>query len=151
METVTEDTYSNLMLIIRRSYMSYTVICLTYPTEWKLETVRNLFVIHIKPLRQVLDHGLIPEKVQRLIDFNQELWLKSYICMKTELRTKAKNDFWKEFFELLNNLVFEKTVENVRKYRDITLVANNTGRCHLMLELNYHIKSSFQKFCRQEK
>ena len=71
--------------------------------------------------------------------------------MKTELRTKAKNDFGKEFFKLMNNLVIEKTVENVRKYRDITLVAINTGRCHLMLQPNYHIKSSFQKFDWQKK
>ena len=54
--------------------------------------------MHIRALKQALNHGLILKKVNRLIRFNQEAWLKTYIDMNTKLRTEAKNDFEKDFF-----------------------------------------------------
>ena len=78
------------------------------------------YVVHIRALKQALNHGLILKKVHRVIQFNQEAWLRPYIDMNTELRTKAKNDFQKDFFKLMNNAVFGKTMENLRKHRDIS-------------------------------
>ena len=65
--------------------------------------------------------------------------------MNTELRKKAKNDFEKDFFKLMNNSVLGKTMENVRKNRDIKLVTTNKRRNKLVSELNYHTSKWFSK------
>ena len=63
--------------------------------------------------------------------------------MNTEYRMKAKNDFEKDLYKLMNNAVFDKTMENVRKHRDINLVINDTKRNKLVSEPNYHTKKWF--------
>ena len=83
---------------------------------------KNSYVIHIQALNQALQHGLRLDRIHRVIEFNQLPWLKTYIDFNTQLRTAAANDFEKDFFKLMNNLVFGKTVENIRKHRNIGLV-----------------------------
>ena len=95
-------------------------------------------IVHINVLKQALDHGLKLKKVYRVIEFEQEAWLKEYIDVNTELRKKATNDFEKDFFKLMNNAVFGKTMENVRKHRDIKLVKSDKKRNKLVLEPNFH-------------
>ena len=96
------------------------------------------YVVYITSLKQALNHGLKLKNVHRIIEFNQESWFKPYIDMNTELRKVAKNDFEKDFFKLMNNAVFGKTVKNVRKHRDIKLVTTDKKRSKLVLEPNYH-------------
>ena len=65
--------------------------------------------------------------------------------MNTELRKQAKNDFEKDFFKLMNNAVFKKTMENVRKHRDIKLVTTDKRRNQLVSEPNYHTTKWFSE------
>ena len=88
---------------------------------WNLQDKKD-YVVHINVLKQALDHGLKLIKVYQVTEFDQETWLKEYINFNTKLRKKATNDFEKDFFKLMNNAVFGKTMENVRKHRDIKLV-----------------------------
>ena len=96
------------------------------------------YIVHINVLKQALDHELKLKKVYRLIEFEQEAWLKEYIDINTELRKKATNHFEKEFFKLMNNAVFGKTMENVRKHRDLKLVKSDKKRNKLVSEPNFH-------------
>ena len=101
--------------------------------------------VHIRSLKQALNHGLKLKKVHRIIEFNQEAWLKPYIDMNTELRKIAKNDFEEDFFKLMSNAVFGKTMENVRKHRDIKLVTADKKISKLVSEPNYHTSNYISK------
>ena len=95
-------------------------------------------VLHIRALKQALNRGLILKKVRRVIQFNQEAWLKPYINMNTKIRKEAKNEFEKD-------AVFGKTMENVRKHRDIKLVTTDKRRNQLVSEPNYHTTKYFSE------
>ena len=99
---------------------------------------KKKYVVHINALKQALNHGLKLKKIHRVIKFNRKEWLKPYINMNTELRKVAKNDFEKDLFKLMNNSVFGKTMENIRKHRDIKLVTTDKKRSKLVSEPNYH-------------
>ena len=100
---------------------------------------KKKYVVHIKSLKQALNNGLKLKRVHRIIEFSQKAWLKSYIDMHTKLRKLAKDDFEKDLFKLMNNAVFEKTMENIRKHRDIKLVIIDKKRNKLVSEPNYHM------------
>ncbi|EGT57546.1 hypothetical protein CAEBREN_30406 [Caenorhabditis brenneri] len=82
------------------------------------------YVIHYKMLQQVLDHGLVLKKIHRVVTFRESNWLASYIELNTKLRAAAENDFEKDFFKLMNNSVFGKTMENVRNRVDVHVVSD---------------------------
>ena len=85
-------------------------------------------------------HKFIKTRIKSwiIIKFNQEARLKPYIDMNTELRKLVKNDFEKDLFKLMNNSVFGKTMENIRKHRNIKLVTTDKKRSKLVSEPNYH-------------
>ena len=85
-------------------------------------------VIQIRNLKQTLNHGLVLKKVHTMIQLNQKPWLKPYIDMNTKLKQKAKTNFEKDFFKQMNKAVFEKTMKNMRKHRNIKLVTTESRR-----------------------
>ena len=95
------------------------------------------YIIHIRALDQALAHGLVLEKVHRVIEFDQSAWMKPYIDFNTQLRTKATNDFEKDFFKLMNNEVFGKTMENIRKHRNIKLVTSRESYLKTIMKPNF--------------
>ena len=101
------------------------------------------YVIHIRNLNQALNHRLIFKKVYRVIKFNQKAWLKPYIDINTKLRQKAKKNFEKDFFKLMNYAVFGETMKNVRKHRNIKLITTETKRNYLVSEPNYHTTKKY--------
>ena len=78
-----------------------------------------------------------------MIEFDQSTWLAPYINFNTRLRTRARDDFEKDFFKLMNNSVFGKMIENIRKHRDISLVTNE-GMYLKRVEAKIQIKNCFQ-------
>ena len=98
---------------------------------------KKSYVIHIQALNQALQHGLRLDTIHRAIEFNQLLWLKTYIDFNTQLRTAATNDFGKDLFKLMNNSVFGKTMENIRKHRNIKLVTTEEKYLRTVMKPNF--------------
>ena len=95
------------------------------------------YVIHIRALEQALKHGLVLERIHRAIEFKQSAWMKEYVDFNTKLRTAAANDFEKDFYKLMNNAVFGKTMENIRKHRNIKLVTNREVYLKAVMKPNF--------------
>ena len=90
---------------------------------------RKNYVVHYRNLRQYLEMGMRITAVHRGISFYQSSWMEPYIRKNTELRKTAANNFEKDFFKLMNNSVFGKTIENIRKRQNIHLIDNRKKSC----------------------
>ena len=83
--------------------------------------------------------------MHKVIQFNQKVWLKPYIDMNTNLRTEGKSYFENDFFKWMNNSVFGKTTENIRKYRVFKLVTTDKRRHQLASGPNYQTAKYFSE------
>ena len=84
---------------------------------------KKKYVLHISALKFYLQHGLKLKKIHRIISFKQSNFLKPYIDFNTEKRKQSKTDFEKDLFKLMNNAVYGKTMEDVRKHTEFDLVS----------------------------
>ena len=98
---------------------------------------KTKYVLHYKNLIQCLDMGLKIKHIHRGIKFVESEWMKPYIDKNTNLRAKAKNNFEKDFYKLMNNSVFGKTMENIRNRVDVKLVNTEEKLRKLVAKPNF--------------
>ena len=106
---------------------------------------KDSYATHISTLKKALNHGSKLKKVHRATEFRQKAWMKPYIMKYADLRNNAKNEFEKNFFKLMNNAVFGKTMENVRNHRVIKLVTTDEKRRHYVSEPNFYTSKCFSE------
>ena len=124
------------------------------PEKIKVDNVEKLicsfkpkihYVLHYRNLKQYLEEGMILKKVHRGIKFYQSKWMEPYIRKNTNLRKLATSSFEKDFFKLMNNSVFGKTIENIRKRQNVILVDNKDLAYKLSSKPNFDRSTIFDE------
>ena len=95
------------------------------------------YVLQYRNLKLYLELGMVLKKIYRVLSFHQSSWLKSYIDFNTARRTDARSEFEKDFFKLMNNSMFGKTMENLRNRRKFELVTEERRMKKLAAPLTF--------------
>ena len=161
MKIVMKDIFLMFMFQNQKYWMNFIMVYRFLPERIKIEKIEKLatnfhekkeFVIHIRYLKQALNQRLVLKKAHRVIKLSLEALLKVHLDINIQLKNQMqKNYFKKYFFQLMNNKVFRKTMENVRKIREIKLGTTEARRTYLVSEPNYRTKSSFWIIYQQQK
>ncbi|GFT48538.1 uncharacterized protein TNCV_2783261, partial [Trichonephila clavipes] len=106
---------------------------------------KTKYVLHYSNLKLYLKLGLVLKKIHRVLKFFQSPWLKNYIDYNTKLRTKSVNDFQKDYYKLMNNSIFGKTMEKVRRRGDIRLCSTEEQARKLIAKSNFNRRTIFSE------
>lgn len=131
---VTEEMLSRYWETIRKTYkISFGQVKKLIPTLSSEER----YILHYRNLQLYLDLGLKLKKVHCVLEFHQSPWLRQYIDFNAQKRMNAKTSFEKDFFKLMNNSVFGKTMENIIKRVDVRLVTDENKLSKLASKPTY--------------
>ena len=130
---VNKSMLSERQLILARTYnMKLTEISKLIPNLFS----KTKYVLHFKLLQLYKSYGMEIGEIYRVLRFRQKPWLRPYIDLNTQRRSVAKSTFEKDFYKLMNNAVYGKTCENLRKRTDVKIVKDNPRKLKLLHKPN---------------